>query len=33
MKFGVFIYDGVEPFDLATFGVLAMARRQRGRVS
>ena len=29
MKFGVFIYDGVEPIDLATFGVLSMARRIR----
>jgi transcriptional regulator GlxA family with amidase domain len=29
MKFGVFIYDGVEPIDLATFGVLSMARRVR----
>ena len=27
MLFGVFIYDGVEPIDLATFGVLSMARR------
>jgi transcriptional regulator GlxA family with amidase domain len=27
MKFGVFIYDGTEPIDLATFGVLSMARR------
>jgi transcriptional regulator GlxA family with amidase domain len=27
MKFGIFIYDGVEPIDLATFGVLSMARR------
>ena len=27
MKFGVFIYEGVEPIDLATFGVLSMARR------
>ncbi|MGH8851109.1 MAG: DJ-1/PfpI family protein [Casimicrobiaceae bacterium] len=27
MKFGVFIYDGVEPLDLATYGVLSMARR------
>src|SRR4051812_10250746 len=26
MKFGVFVYDGVEPIDLATFGVLSMAR-------
>jgi transcriptional regulator GlxA family with amidase domain len=25
--FGVFIYDGVEPIDLATFGVLSMAKR------
>ena len=29
MKFGVFIYNGVEPIDLATFGVLSMARRIR----
>ncbi|CAN5279599.1 DJ-1/PfpI family protein [soil metagenome] len=27
MRFGVFIYDGVEPIDLATVGVLSMARR------
>ena len=27
MQFGIFIYDGVEPIDLATFGVLSMARR------
>src|SRR5262245_58381872 len=27
MRFGVFIYDGVEPVDLATYGVLSMARR------
>jgi transcriptional regulator GlxA family with amidase domain len=27
MKFGVFIYEGVEPVDLATYGVLSMARR------
>ena len=27
MRFGIFIYDGVEPIDLATFGVLSMARR------
>jgi len=27
--FGVFIYDGVEPIDLATYGVLSMARRIR----
>jgi transcriptional regulator GlxA family with amidase domain len=25
--FGIFIYDDVEPIDLATFGVLSMARR------
>jgi transcriptional regulator GlxA family with amidase domain len=25
--FGIFIYDSVEPIDLATFGVLSMARR------
>ena len=27
MRFGIFIYEGVEPIDLATFGVLSMARR------
>jgi transcriptional regulator GlxA family with amidase domain len=27
MRFGVLIYDDVEPIDLATFGVLSMARR------
>jgi transcriptional regulator GlxA family with amidase domain len=27
MRFGIFIYDGVEPIDLASFGVLSMARR------
>jgi transcriptional regulator GlxA family with amidase domain len=27
MRFGIFIYDGAEPIDLATFGVLSMARR------
>jgi transcriptional regulator GlxA family with amidase domain len=27
MMFGVFIYDGGEPIDLATYGVLSMARR------
>jgi transcriptional regulator GlxA family with amidase domain len=27
VQFGIFIYDGVEPVDLATFGVLSMARR------
>jgi transcriptional regulator GlxA family with amidase domain len=25
--FGIFIYEGVEPIDLATYGVLSMARR------
>jgi len=29
MLFGVLIYEGVEPIDLATFGVLSMARRIR----
>ena len=27
VPFGIFIYDGVEPIDLATSGVLSMARR------
>jgi transcriptional regulator GlxA family with amidase domain len=27
LRFGVFIYDGVEPIDLAAYGVLSMARR------
>jgi transcriptional regulator GlxA family with amidase domain len=27
MRFGVLIYDDVEPIDLATFGVLSMAKR------
>lgn len=27
MRFAIFIYEGVEPIDLATFGVLSMARR------
>ena len=27
MLFGIFIYDGVEPIDLATYGVLSMACR------
>jgi len=27
MRFGIFIYDGVEPIDLAAFGVLSMAQR------
>lgn len=32
MKFGVLIYDGAEPIDLATFGVLSMARRIRPEI-
>ena len=27
MTFAIFLYPGVEPIDLATFGVLSMARR------
>jgi transcriptional regulator GlxA family with amidase domain len=33
MKFGVFIYPGVEPIDLATIGVLSMARRIAPEIS
>ena len=33
MLFGIFIYDGVEPIDLATFGVLSMARRIAPHIS
>ena len=33
MRFGIFIYDGVEPIDLATFGVLSMARRTAPQIS
>lgn len=32
MRFGIFIYDGVEPIDLATYGVLSMARRIRPEI-
>jgi transcriptional regulator GlxA family with amidase domain len=32
VRFGVFIYEGVEPIDLATFGVLSMARRIRSDI-
>lgn len=32
MRFGVFIYDGVEPIDLAVFGVLSMARRVAAQI-
>lgn len=33
MQFGIFIYDGVEPIDLATFGVPSMARRIAPEIS
>jgi transcriptional regulator GlxA family with amidase domain len=33
MRFGIFIYGGVEPIDLATFGVLSMARRIAPEIS
>jgi transcriptional regulator GlxA family with amidase domain len=33
MRFGIFIYDGIEPIDLATFGVLSMARRIAPEIS
>ena len=33
MRFGVLIYEGVEPVDLATFGVLSMARRVAPEIS
>jgi transcriptional regulator GlxA family with amidase domain len=32
MLFGILIYDGVEAIDLATFGVLSMARRIRPEI-
>jgi transcriptional regulator GlxA family with amidase domain len=32
VRFGVVIYEGVEPIDLATFGVLSMARRIRPEI-
>ena len=32
MLFGILIYEGVEPIDLATFGVLSMARRIRSDI-
>lgn len=31
--FGIFIYPGVEPIDLATFGVLSMAQRIRPEIT
>jgi len=33
MRFGILIYDGVEPVDLATYGVLSMARRVAPEIS
>lgn len=33
MQFGIFIYPDVEPIDLATFGVLSMARRIRPEIA
>lgn len=33
MRFAIFIYDGVEPVDLATYGVLSMARRIAPQIS
>lgn len=33
MRFGIFIYEGVEPVDLATYGVLSMARRVAPQIS
>ncbi len=33
VRFGVFIYDDMEPIDLATYGVLSMARRIEPAIS
>lgn len=33
MKFAVLVYEGVEPIDLATYGVLSMARRVAPQIS
>ena len=33
MRFAILIYEGVEPVDLATFGVLSMARRVEPAIS
>jgi transcriptional regulator GlxA family with amidase domain len=33
MRFAVFVYEGVEPVDLATYGVLSMARRVAPEIS
>jgi hypothetical protein len=30
--FGIFLYDGVEPIDLAAYGVLSMAKRIRPEI-
>jgi len=32
MRFGIFLYEGAEPIDLATFGVLSVARRLRPEI-
>jgi transcriptional regulator GlxA family with amidase domain len=32
MHFGILIYDGVEPIDLTTYGVLSMAKRIRPQI-
>src|SRR5688500_5559380 len=33
MRFAILLYDDVEPIDLATFGVLSMARRVAPQIS
>lgn len=33
MRFGILVYEGVEPVDLATYGVLSMARRVAPEIS
>jgi transcriptional regulator GlxA family with amidase domain len=33
MRFAILVYDGVEPVDLATYGVLSMARRIAPQIS
>lgn len=33
MRFAIFVYEGVEPVDLATYGVLSMARRIAPEIS
>ncbi|MGH7248375.1 MAG: DJ-1/PfpI family protein, partial [Pseudomonadota bacterium] len=32
MRFAIFVYEGTEPIDLATFGVLSMARRVEPKI-